>query len=101
PMRLAMSARSPATRPVASAATAAGVGAARTWFRPGRLRSPTSKLQAARRRVPISARATCLVVMIPSLVEAQLDGGPEAPARRERREVDVPVDGIVAEIGNF
>src|SRR5260370_42372876 len=98
-MRWAMSEREPATRPVASDAIKAGVGLVLTVSSAGRLRSPTSKSQAARTRIPQSARAIWLLVMVAPLVEAQFDGGPESPARWEVWQVVSPGLGACAQGG--
>src|ERR1043166_406408 len=101
PLGSAMPTRRPTRSPVAATLSAAGVGDSWRSLRPGLLRSPTSsELQAASVMTPRAAAAMREVRVMAGILpsEPEVDGEEEAPARRIRRDVDVPRDRLVAEI---
>src|ERR1041384_2642249 len=101
PLGSATPTRRPTRSPVAATFSAAGVGDSWRPSRPGLLRSPTSsELQPASAMTPRAAAARREVRVMAGILppsEPEVDGEVEAPARRIRRDVDVPRDRLGSE----
>src|ERR1051326_5289797 len=105
PLGSATPTRRPTRSPVAATFSAAGVGDSWRPSRPGLLRSPTSsELQPASVMTPRAAAARREVRVMAGILppsEPEVDGEVEAPARRIRRDVDVPRARLVPEIADL